>query len=372
MRCAGSPRLTAGIKSRGSQNAAEGTFAHEIAAVALKGVQPPERWLGKRRIIDDEFEVMCTEEMIAAVKTYVDDIDDEMLPMDDHWVEVDLTKALQKLHPDLGGTADFVRYRPSKKHLRVRDFKYGAGVLVDVEENEQAMIYALGALLTIGKPCDTVTATIDQPRAEHPDGRSRDYTFDATRLLDFAAELVEAAIATEQPNAPLIPGDKQCRWCPAKPTCPALEAKQTLVMAEQFSLPALTGPKLAEALTIIPAVKARIKALEEMAYTRAVQGETIPGFKLVDKRPTRQWRDEGALINWAKANAVDPYEQKVLSPAQMEKKLAETAPRGKKKEAGAAIAPFVEKVSSGTALVPETDDRNPVKLISAEDFSVAQ
>ena len=372
MRCAGSPRLSAGIKSESTYNAAEGTVAHEVAASALNGIQKPQTWLGKKVIIEDKFEVEVTQEMVDAVNLYVDDIDAEQMPLDKWFVEVDLTPALKRLHEGLGGTADYVRYRPSTKHLKVRDLKYGKGVLVDVEENEQAMIYALGALLTLKVPCEEVTVVIDQPRAEHPDGRSRPYTFPSYRLLEFADELVTAAKATEAPDALLTPGEKQCRWCPAKPHCPALAEKQTALMANDFAetaLEALPPEKLAQALDIVPAVKARIKAIEELAYTRASQGQTIPGYKLVEKRPTRQWKDEAALVAWAIDNAVDPYEKSVLSPAQLEKRVAEALPKGVKKEAKARIEPFVEKVSSGTALVRSDDDRPEVKRIEDKDFA---
>ena len=75
------------------------------------------------------------------------------------------------------------------------------------------------------------------------------------------------------------------------------------------------------------------------------------------------------MIEWAQAQALDPYApRELLSPAQMEKKISADAPRGKKKEAGKVLEPFVEKVSSGTALVPVADDRPPAKLVTAQDF----
>lgn len=373
MRCAGSVRLSAGIPNEGSRNAAEGTFAHEIAAAALTGIQPARSWLGKRRIVDDKYEIECTQEMVDHVNSYVESVGDELMATDQWWVEVDLTPALAKLHPKLGGTADFVRYRPEKKHLRVRDFKYGAGVLVDVEENEQALMYALGALLTQAVPCESVTVTIDQPRAEHPDGRSRDYTFPSYRLLEFADELVTAAKATEAPDAPLVAGEKQCKWCLAKSKCPELEKRQNALMVQDFAVPgSVASDRLAEALTFFPAVKARIKALEEEAYARATRGETIPGFKLVEKRPTRQWRDPVAVVAWAKDRAINPYgEPELLSPAQMEKRAAEGLPRGAKGGVKEAIEPLVEKVSSGSALVPAEDSRPEAKRLDEQkDYAI--
>jgi hypothetical protein len=65
--------------------------------------------------------------------------------------------------------------------------------------------------------------------------------------------------------------------------------------------------------------------------------------------------------------------RELLSPAQMEEKIKEAAPRGKKKEAIAVLAPFIESKSSGTALVPVSDDRPPAKQqITAQDFPVVE
>jgi hypothetical protein len=370
LRCAGSIRESEGIPDRSSREAAEGTYAHEIAAAELNDIQPPERWLGKNRIYDDKYEITCDQPMIDAVKFYTESIDDELVIGDKWWVEVDLTPELAKIDADLGGTADFVRYRPTHKHLRVVDYKHGAGVIVVAEDNEQAMTYALGALLTLKKPCSTVTVVIVQPRAEHPEGRVREWTFPSADLLEFAAKIKAAARATRDPAAPLVPGDKQCRWCPAKPKCPALKGKQTALVAARFETPsALTPEVLAEGLTLVPIVKARIKAIEEAAYQMATRGTPIPGFKLVPKQPRRQWTREGDVIEWAQKNAIDPWApREVLSPAQMEAKLKEAAPKGAKKDAGKPLAPFIESVSSGTVLVPATDGRAEVAKVTAADF----
>lgn len=167
-------------------------------------------------------------------------------------------------------------------------------------------------------------------------------------------------------------------------SCPELEKRQHSLLAPEFE--AIGGPpavvaaaglvspaRIADALKLIPLVKERIKAIEEHAYQEALKGVEIPGFKLVDKRANRRWKSEEEVVKWAEARAIDPYApREVISPAQMEKRLAEHAPKGKKKEAGKELDPFVERVSSGTALVAVTDERPPAKLVSPEDFEVSR
>ena len=385
LNCPGSIRLIEALppsKSRGSAAAAEGTFAHHVAATVLEDPlrnMMAKDWLGNKTIIDGHA-VECDQEMVDGVQFYVDDCDADYHPDDKIWTEITLTDALAKLvHPELGGTGDRARYRPSTKHLLVVDFKYGAGVAVDVFDNKQLKMYALGVLLATGVGASRVTIRIVQPRIEHAEGRVRDYTFDAVEILDFAADVQDAIKAALAADAKLTPGP-WCRktFCPAAATCPELQRRQESLIKADFGVaPSYSVEDLGKALADIELVKARIKALEEFAYNEANRGVEIPGWKLVAKRPTRKVVDEKGLIAVAEFHGVDPYEPRtVKSPAQIEKAYAETAPRGQKKSAidraKALFAPYVQSISSGTALVPSTDDRQPVKQLAANAFTASE
>lgn len=377
---------------RGSQYAATGTYAHDIAAQCLNdnSLQPSDFLLKKAKV--DGFDVECDLEMVEGVNLYLDEVAKDLKQGDLCWVEMSLLQALAKIDPDLGGTADYVRYRPSTKHLLVVDFKYGSGVFVDADSNEQLMLYALGAMLECGKAVTDVTVRVIQPRFEGANP-VRDWSFKAHEIMDFVADVREAAEKSRDEKTPRKAGD-HCKFCPAARTCPELERHTHEITlaefgAEQVSVPAGKGktevvlaPKagvpvdydvLAKALASIPLVKERIRQIEEFAYAQAVKGATIPGFKLVDKQASRKWKSEDAVIHWAKQNAIDPYAPpEILSPAQFEKKLAESAPRGQKGKQGERIEALVERVSSGTALVPEADKRQAVKVIAATDFEVIE
>lgn len=363
--CPGSVNLSADLPNKSSEHAALGTLAHDIAAYCLDLNVRPQAFLGKTRTIDG-YKVTVDQEMVDGVQFYLDTLADGAKKGDQDFVEVDLTEALQKIDPDLGGTADHVRWRPKAKHLKVTDLKYGAGKVVEPTDNPQLKLYALGALLSVDKPAETVTVTIVQPRIEHEDGRVRDWTFKAVELLDFAADVADAATRTREVNAALVPGDAQCQWCPARRTCPELEAKQHALIAAEFKDLVPYDPQaLGKALDLIPLVEARIKALREFAYEEAMRGAEIPGHKLVAKRATRQWLDPKAVADWAEARGIDPYEEpKIKSPAQMEK--------GLKKPEKDAIADMVVSVSSGFALVPESDKRPPARLALAAEFAVIE
>lgn len=357
-------------ESKPSIHAATGTFAHEIAATCAFEGRDPQTFLGHKGNVDG-FDIECDQEMVDAIKLYVDAVRGDMQPGDEVWAEMPLQTALQKVDEDMGGTADFVRYRPSTNHLRVWDFKYGAGVYVEVDDNSQLKIYGLGAMVEVNKPILDVTLSIVQPRFEGA-APVRDFDFKAVDILDFVADIREAAVRTREPNPQPVAGEQCKAFCPNARTCPELEKRQHALVAADFNdITTFDPAKLASALAAIPLVKERIKAIEEFAYAHATAGGVVPGYKLVDKRATRKWKSEGDVIEWAQKNALDPFEKPdVLSPAQMEKRMV--AAGTPKKKATEAVDQFTEKVSSGTALVPESDERPAAKLISVDDFAVIE
>lgn len=367
MVCPGSVKLASKFHNTTSQHAAAGKVAHDLAASCLSGaLAKPEFRLGDKLLVEG-FEIVIDREMVEGVQFYLNTIDQDLRSGDKTFVEVDLTPALKKVHPDLGGTADFVRWRPKTKQLRVVDLKYGAGKVVSVTENKQLMMYALGALLNLREPVTEVIVTIVQPRIEHEDGRVRDWKFQAAELLNFAADVDTMSTLTRQENAPLVPGETQCHWCPARHVCPELEKKQHALVAQEFSaeLVPYDPQALSTALDAIPLVEARIKALREFAYAEAERGNPPPGYKLVAKRATRKFIDEAAVVKWCKPRAIDPYEEPTLkSPAQVEKAVKLT--KSQKED----LAQLIVSVSSGHTLVPDSDKRPAVHQALAHEFAV--
>lgn len=361
---------TSGAANTSSVYAAEGTFAHHILASCLLAPDAlkPEDWLGMTAKIEG-FDIECTEEMIEAVDAALACVYENYDPESDElFVETDFTEELKPLHPDFGGSADICILQRDTQRLLVYDYKHGAGVPVSPEGNKQLRYYALGALLATKAPVTEVEVGIIQPRYAGGDDPLQTWTFQALDLIDFAADLREAAAAVDSKNPPFNPGEDQCRWCPGRGTCPELQAAQDLVMSEKFDL--LVEPvvgevdldKLAEALSILPLVEQRISRLREIAYEEGLKGSPPPGWKLVDKRATRKWKSEeealevfeGLLGEKAKT------EPKLKSPAQIEKLL-----KGEEKKQ---VEGLVEKVSSGYTLVPESDKRKPAMLVSPDDF----
>lgn len=370
MNCAGSTALIGDADDGSSRAAAEGTFAHELAAGYLRGAfaKAQDMW----GIVDtvEGHKFMCDQEMIEAIEVYKDAVESLTPAGAQRFIELPIIEQLSKVDPELGGTCDYAAYSESSKHLLVLDFKYGKGVFVSEEDNKQLKVYALGALLAVDKPTETVTIGIVQPRYEGAEP-VRTFAFDAFDLLDFRADIQAAITAARAVDAPVTPGP-WCKktFCPAAKTCPALKAMQDNLLAQQFS-PFIDYDinELAAALDQVPLVKERIKQIEEFAYSEANRGVAIPGHKLVDKIPRRQWRvDEGTVAQWAKERAIEPYTKTLITPAELEKAL-----RRRPSDAEQTwLKENAPAVSSGTTLVPDADKRAArAHAVSADDFADA-
>lgn len=368
--CPGSVRLSAGLQSTSSFYAAEGSAAHELAAKCLENGNDADVYGGEWQHDGHQGEI--TDDMHEAVQVYLDVVRGDAIE-DDGSTPIRLVEHkfhLKELHPQLFGTADCVQVWPGRKLMRVYDYKHGAGVAVDVDNNVQLNYYALGALLSYRKPISEVERVIVQPRCPHEGGQVRRYRFKAVELLDFEADLMDAVRRTEDPNAPLKLGD-HCHWCPAAALCPEAKSRAQEAAKMEFSNTAPYDPQaLADTLAILPAIEGWAKTVREFAYGEAQHGRTPPGYKLVDKRPIRKWAvDEETIERDLRAiglHVADIYEpREVKSPAQIEKVIGKAKKNADKL---AVVEAICTRVSSGTKLVPESEPGEPVKRSAQEDF----
>ena len=169
-------------------------------------------------------------EMADYVRVYVDYVNSLIVDSDDFAIEqrVDYSDWV----PGGFGTADAVVLRGQTLH--VIDLKYGMGVRVDAEENPQGMLYALGAYSCYSMITDIedVVISIVQPRLDH----ISEWKINTRDLLKWAELAKQRAEATQEPDAPRQPGEKQCRFCKAKATCEALYDYTAKVLGSEFDL----------------------------------------------------------------------------------------------------------------------------------------
>ena len=371
MGCAGSVNAQKPYPREENIYAANGTAAHIVAEKCLKQGSDAEKFLGKKITVADwEFEV--DREMVVGVQMYLDVVRKDAKEMKCKKIHIEKRLDMSRVHPDIFGTSDVVLH--TKKLLKVFDLKYGRGV-VEVRENPQPLLYGVGALLEFdkNKEVEEIEMIIVQPRTTNP---IRRWTVTRKYMNDFAKVARAAALATDDPDAPRTPGEKQCQWCSHKPHCPEVEAfALEKAMAEFDDDDDLVVPEvedmgdntLAEVLHWSAFIKSYLNAVEAKALKMLERGEEVDGFKLVDKRPVRSWKDSDKAIKALKRTyglrSEDLYHPgAMLSPPQMEKLL--TKPQREKMN-----DKLVVKTSSGTKMVPEGDPATEVSAGIESDFA---
>lgn len=368
--CPGSVVLSEGIESKSSQDAKLGTAAHALAEACLNEGMDADEFIGQS-IAAEDTAFIVDPEMADAVQVYLDFIRGLLQADDGAILEVEHRFHLKDIDEDCFGTSDAVVWSPGTRTLYVIDYKHGAGVAVEAAGNPQLRYYALGALLELKYKASQVVSVIVQPRCFHADGPIRQDTIPVLELLDWSAELSEAVGTVQDAfeqrgrdawaKAYLHTGD-HCRWCPAAPECPKKIAQAYEVAGVEFK--AVTPSRLGELLTLADQLEPWIKSLRQFAYDVANAGNDVanagnevPGWKLVEKRATRKWASEGRAAEFLQEYIDSPYEKKIITPAEAEKRL---------KSLKVPIPDeLVVKESSGTTLVP-VDDKRPAIVRGAE------
>lgn len=258
--------------------------------------------------------------------------------------------------------------------LVVMDYKYGAGHAVDLVDgkgraNSQLVYYGLALSHEYGHLFESIELVVIQPRAFHEAGPIRSHTMTMDELHAWHQVFRDGVMETSDPKAPLRDGP-WCRWCPAKPICPKLK-DEALVdarvsMSEMGSVvvtavpPARLSqlPNLETVLNGVERLEVWCKAVKAHAYHVLEQGGTIPGYKLVDRRASRKWRDKRA-VEFDLKDVKGAYSApELLSPAQAEKALRKAGWGAK--DVREFMAEATLKESSGRQLVRDDDQRSAV------------
>ena len=367
--CPGSVHATKDYPRTSNVYAAEGTCAHDVADKCLSTNQDAEEWLNTAMTVEG-FDFTVGREMVNGVQMYLDLVRGDAKKMGVKKIHSEMRVSLEKVYPGMFGTNDAALIKGKK--LKIYDLKYGRGI-VQAEDNVQLLYYALGALLKLDpkREVKEIEMVIVQPRVTDPIKRwtvTRDYMKKWIKVLKAAAE------ATAKPDAPRVPGEKQCQWCAHKPNCPEVKAMVMEKAMLEFDddgdlvLPdveEMGDNSKAEVMHHFPFIKNWMASIETDSLRTLEAGGKVEGFKLVDKRAVRKWKDGvTSTIRGLEDLGLEPDEMftsDLLSPAKMEKLLA----KDDRKE----MADLTESKSSGTKMVPESDPAPAVSAGAVSDFA---
>lgn len=303
---------------------------------------------------------------------------------------------------DLSGTVDVQLRGPGV--LEIIDYKDGMGV-VEAEGNLQLEQYAIGVLAECELgwnvpeqyPWQEVRMTIVQPKLALK-GMSPITTSTVTvkQLLDRVSLLGQQARATDAPDAPLVPGEGQCKYCRAKGSCAALAGNvmkevgimfqpvtQTLDIAQQSAdkdPTAMSDDQLRQIMEAAPLMRQLLDGVEKEALRRLKAGQAVPGLKLVHGRGSRAWSLPEAEMAEKLVKMGIPktaiYETTLVSPSKAEKltwkKKDGTDMQLTERQLKTMEGEYVVKLAGKLTVVPESDSRPAVVTNAAPMFSAIE
>lgn len=302
----------------------EGSYAHYLAASSLlwwkkantnrKTIHRANRKEIQKKPMHPNFDgtgfdMHPDEEMFDAIEFYIDSILDDMEKVgataQDLFVEKSFTLTNMTEGEDVEGIADAGFVYGST--LYIYDFKYGKGKQVHAYENDQGLFYAIGAYISLDpadrKKITDIQITFIQPRAWLESCIKSVFKTTPEELSKFSKRLRESIKDAKSETPRLVTGcwcDED--YCQAVAYCPAVhkeseEAMQfkvgSQVMCVNENEVGVTGAdklvSLYECLDKLTALKNKVFGAME---TRALQGESIPGYKLVQEEKNRAYRDK--------------------------------------------------------------------------------
>ncbi len=389
MKCPGSIGLSEGVPRDDDDNefSGPGLAAHAVAAECLTTRSDAWTLIGYRVHDDLLYEpgaevypsdaILVDKEMADAVQVYLDAVCQRHPDQNQGNTWIERRFHCPSLHELFYGTADFAHLSAVDStmeyplappaRLDVWDFKYGAGIVVEVKENPQLMYYACGILadLDLWNTVDRVTLHIAQPRGFHFDGPIRMWSISVDDLSHWLWDVLEPAMNTALGSTDTASGE-HCRFCPVRGRkCPQLMSdlgeleKLVTKMNKEGGAAKLSAGELGRILDLmVPAMIARKQALKN-ATGMLNAGHKVPGWKLAKARSNRQFKDGSADAARKKFGPLALTLPVLKSPAQME-----ALPEG-----DSFVERWAFKPDAGYTVVPESDSRMAISKDTKALFS---
>lgn len=353
LNCTPSARLELEFENTGSEAAREGTAAHALCEHKLKRALH----MRSRHPVSD----YDSDEMEECTDAYVDFVMEQYEAAkqvcEDLIILIEQRLDFSCYVPDGFGTGDCLII--SDDRLHIIDFKYGMGVLVEAEDNPQMKLYALGALAVYDALYDIreVSMTIFQPRRENVST----WTIPVEDLKDWAEnELKPRAKMAYDGEGEYLPGE-WCTFCRAAVRCRArAEEKLKLAQTEFRMPPLLTDAEIEDILAVLPDLTKWANEIAAYALDAALNhGKEWNGFKVVEGRSVRKYRDEAAVAKAAKeAGYKDIYRQSLIPLTEMQKLMG-------KDKFEEILGGLITKAPGRPTLVPKSDRRPAMNVSNA-------
>lgn len=394
--CPGSVREESGKPNMSNAAADWGTVAHDLAEHVLRGDDEfLASKMGRRAFVqsngtvlyavehqrrgEPQYGIAVDDEMAETVMSYVTFVRD-LADKGSGTLLVEERLSIEHLTGELNakGTSDAVLLFSDE--LCITDLKGGfLRVLAkypqpdgNVKPNTQLTMYASAVFEEYAHLYDwqRVRIVVCQPRLKHID----EHVMTIAEFQQWCDWIKERARATESPDAPLVPGEKQCQFCKAFP-CQAAERLALETAIDDFEDKPADIPsdaaKLGRLKALVPVIRQFCNSVEQRVRAELEAGRSVDGWKLVDgDEGDRKWKDELAAVvalGNAGLTADDYTKSELLSVAQIEK-LTKGKQRKLSKDAWFKLQDCITRDPGAPKVVPASDPR-PVRAVNpADDF----
>jgi hypothetical protein len=339
--CHGQPSATRSLGDSSSKYADRGTVAHALLELTFRlDLQEADLAGYEGKTLNGMPPIPVDELMIRGIGHAVDYVRSykTRYPASDYHIE-------RVINIDLGsvatsGTADIVIDNLPHEMVIV-DYKNGV-VHVDHEENPQLQLYALGYVQESEDRVMSKTrikTVIIQPNSRGAGLPVREDTTTRKELEKFNA-LARAAVKEIYGPDPQRVAGEHCRFCRAAGQCVTYAdfvlAQAGLEFSKVEDDAPIPDPRdmqpadMARVLRSIDRLRAWLVSVEELAIQRMLDGQAVPGYKVVQSQPRRRWDDEAGVLAIVRRlglpeDLVAP--RSVLTPAQLEKLARGKAPK---------------------------------------------
>lgn len=308
--CAGSVKAQEGLPDIPSSFAIGGQLAHEMAAYCLNNVIFPDE-LPIDVAIDIEEEGYDPNEMQSSVTKYIHYIKAicDTSSLNSIFIEQDFNISRITLEDNATVTPDFV-YFQANGEIEIIDFKYGKGVKVYAYQNTQLLFYALAVIEHFSLILDNHTIFrlhIVQPRLNHYDK----WSITVAELEEWKKYFQDKAKLALDPNAIRTPHEKACRWCKAKPTCPAIYDLTKKVVLQKVNKTNLTEDDIKTILDNRKLIIDFINTVESKVYQELSEGKEFKGYHLKPGNSIRKLRED-CLQEFIEFLGEAAFEKKVI------------------------------------------------------------
>lgn len=296
---------------------------------------------------------------------------------------------------DACGTSDTVILKGDE--IIVGDLKWGMGVQVFADGNEQLVMYGLAAYeqYAILGDFKKVRLLIFQPRLKHVS----EWVISVEELLSIGERLSSAAkkatsiieLAKSEGTLAISKDDFQpsqdnCRWCKAKPTCPSLRNFVLSTVFDDFDditnldscldngksrdvkqeVRKKDNTLIAKLMGAVGLISDWCKAVVAYGESEIHAGREVPGYKLVQgKQGNRKWIDEKdveKLLKSMKLKQDQMYKFSLISPTEAGKLLDDNPKRWAK------LKTHITQSPGSPTVVPESDKRPALLVTKVEDM----